>query len=472
MSGTPETLKATLRSPESGVSQNELVSLLLTGQRGDTSAIAQTDIARGQLLMLLSGELLSFAGRAVGLDSVQVGHGLGAAASDFDLLATDTDPSARLTIGKHLSRNVEVVFSQALSETGDVTWIAIYRPLQNIEVRGATQDDGSRSYEFRHELSFGDSATGGPSRTEAIERSVERVTEVRIAGTPGFAEADIRERLRVGVGDRFDFYRWQQDRERLQRFYRERGFLEARISARRGVAAEAVRDNGEVALEYQIDRGPETRLTIEGYSMPGSLVERMKDAWVWAVFDGFLLDDLATLAREQLTREGFLRADIQAAVASEPDAAVKEIAIRIDPGMRYTSRQIVFSGQQAIPAATLDAAVLAQGVDASMWHEPAGLQAAVVQQYRLRGYLEAVVKVQAPVFTGQSAELPVQVAEGGSTPLPDSTSRVRHRARARRCSTRLALPLGRCSSRPPSSLLAALSRSTISATVTTMSASP
>ena len=131
VSGTPETLKASLRSP--GVSQNELVSLLLTGQPGDTSSIVQADIARGQLLMLLSGELLGFAGRAVGLDSVQVGHGLGAAASDFDLLATDTDPSARLTIGKHLSRNVEVVFSQALSETGDVTWIAIYRPLQNIE---------------------------------------------------------------------------------------------------------------------------------------------------------------------------------------------------------------------------------------------------------------------------------------------------------------------------------------------------
>ena len=121
VSGTPETLKATLRSP--GASQNELVALLLTGQRGDTSAIAQTDIARGQLLMLLSGELLGFAGRAVGLDTVQVGHGLGAAASDFDLLATDTDPSARLTIGKHLSRNVELVFSQALSDTGDITWI-------------------------------------------------------------------------------------------------------------------------------------------------------------------------------------------------------------------------------------------------------------------------------------------------------------------------------------------------------------
>ena len=410
VSGTPETLKASLRSP--GVSQNELVSLLLTGQRVDTSAIVQADIARGQLLMLLSGELLGFAGRAVGLDSVQVGHGLGAAASDFDLLATDTDPSARLTIGKHLSRNVEVVFSQALSETGDVTWIAIYRPVRNIELRGATQDDGSRSYEFRHEVSVGAGAPNGPPQSEPVERPVERVTDVRIAGTPGYAEADIRERLSLRAGERFDFYRWQQDRDRLQRFYRDREFLEARISARRTLAGATASGEGGMALEYEIDRGPETRLTIEGHSMPRDLIERMKDAWVWAVFDGFLLDDLTTLAREQLTREGYLRADIQATVVSEPDSAIKEIAIRVDPGTRYTSRQIVFSGQQAIPAAVLDAAVRAQGIDVSMWHEPAGLRTAIVQQYRLRGYLEAGVKVQAPVFTGQSAELPVQITEG------------------------------------------------------------
>ncbi len=166
VSGTPETLKVSLRSPD-GVSQNELISLLLTGRPGDTSSIVQADVARGQLLTLLSGELLGFAGRAVGLDSAQVGQGLGAASSDFDLLATDTDPSARLTIGKHLSRNVEVVFSQALSETGDVTWIAIYRPVRNIELRGATQDDGSRSYEFRHEVNVG----AEPPRTGRLKAS-------------------------------------------------------------------------------------------------------------------------------------------------------------------------------------------------------------------------------------------------------------------------------------------------------------
>ena len=109
VSGTPETIEARLMSP--GVSQADVVSLLLTGQTADSGSVVQTEVARGQLLMLLSGELLGFAGRAVGLDTLQVGRGLGRAASDFDLLLTDTDPSARLTVGKNLSRNLEVIFS-------------------------------------------------------------------------------------------------------------------------------------------------------------------------------------------------------------------------------------------------------------------------------------------------------------------------------------------------------------------------
>ena len=195
VSGTPEAIEANLRSP--GLSQADVVSLLLTGQLADDTTLAQTEIARSQLLMLLSGELLSFAGRAVGLDAVQVGQGLGGAASDFDLLATDTDPSARLTISKNLSRNVELVFSQSLRDTGDVTWIAIHRPVRNIEVRGATQDDGSRSYEFRHELSFGSAGAETRSQPGRLEQTAERIAALRIQGEPGFDQAEILPRLRL-----------------------------------------------------------------------------------------------------------------------------------------------------------------------------------------------------------------------------------------------------------------------------------
>src|SRR5690606_33938452 len=131
--GTPDALDVSLRSP--GLSQQDAVSLLLTGQTADQAAIDYTEVAQGQLLMLLSGEFLGIAGRSLGLDTVQVGRGLGGAASTFDLLGTDSDPSTRLTLAKNLSRDVELIVSQSLRDTGDITWIASYRPIRRVEVR-------------------------------------------------------------------------------------------------------------------------------------------------------------------------------------------------------------------------------------------------------------------------------------------------------------------------------------------------
>ncbi len=172
VNGTPDTLEANLSSPD-GISQADAVSLLLTGKVADQQSVAQADIARGQLLLLLSGELLGFAGRAVGLDSAQVGRGLGAAGSSFDLLATDSDPSARLTVSKQVRRDVELVFSRSLRDSNNLTWIAIYRPLKAIELRATTLDDNARSYEFRHELNFGggtDAAPGSSGRRRRASR--------------------------------------------------------------------------------------------------------------------------------------------------------------------------------------------------------------------------------------------------------------------------------------------------------------
>ena len=54
-------------------------------------------------------------------------------------------------------------------------------------------------------------------------------------------EAEIRARLRLQAGEPFDFYRWQQDRDRLQRFYRERSFWrrEFRLGESAGAGAGA-----------------------------------------------------------------------------------------------------------------------------------------------------------------------------------------------------------------------------------------
>lgn len=409
VSGTPENIEASLRSP--GLSQADVISLLLTGQPAGNASIAETEIARTQLLTLLSGEILGFAGRAVGLETVQVGRGLGGAASDFDLLATDTDPSARLTISKHLRRDVELVFSQSLREAADVTWIAIYRPLSNIEMRGATQDDGSRSYEFRHDLSFGGGAGSEDVGGAAAPAPVERVVSVRISGDHGFDEATLRRQLRLQEGSRFEFYRWQQDRDRLQRFYRDEQRLEAEISSRRRTTPAESGESG-VTLEYEIERGPRTTIAVEGHSFPQDVRARMEDAWMWAVFDGFLLDDLTAIARDHLVGDGYLQAEVDAAVSPSATSEAKEIVVRIREGTRYADRRIAFRGHRAVSESTLRSVAQVDARDVEIWRDPEAVRGRLLRFYEDQGYVAARLEVGAPVFEGSSATLPVRIDEG------------------------------------------------------------
>lgn len=414
--GTPDTIEASLSSP--GVSQADVISLLLTGKTADNAdggAAVQTEVARGQLLTLLSGEILGFAGRAVGLDTVQVSRGLGAAASTFDLLGTDVDPNARLTLGKNLARNVELVFSQNLRESGDITWIATYQPLRNFEVRGTTQDDSTRSYEFRHDLDFGGSRGARAPAVAAVNGlgpQPSRVVAATVSGRTGVEERELQRALRLKVGDPFDFYRWQQDRERLERFYHERGFLEARITAQRKDAPSLGGEPGLV-LDYAIDRGPRTDLVFDGYALPGHLVERMKRAWARAVFDGFLLEDLETMATEQLLADGYVQAQVKGDVtAAADDGGTKRIALRIEPGARFDERRVAFSGHERLSTGALDLLVRARGLDVTAWLQPDQLEAAIERQYQSIGYLSAEVVVQAPVVSQGLATLPVRITEG------------------------------------------------------------
>jgi len=409
ISGTRDTLEVSPRSP--GLSEADAISLLLTGQLADESAADVTQIAREQLLMLLSGEVLAFAGRAVGFDAVQVGRGLGGAASDFDLLATDTDPTARLTVTKNLSRQLQMVFSQSLRENGDITWIASFKPTRTIELRGSTTDDDGFSYEFRQRLAFGGGADPGAAGQADRAREAPRIADVTWIEVPADEVAVLSKRLRQTRGDQFDFYHWQRDQDDLVSWYRDRGFLEARVTAKRRDLAEGSPAN-TVVLEYRIERGPATTLTVNGPALPANVMARMREAWAEAVFDGFLVEDLATIGREALIGEGYLNATVTASVASPAGEGVKEIVVDVDRGSLFERREIVLSGNTSVPPGALLAVVDAQTLAVDAWLGASTLEAALEREYHARGYLAADVGPGTPVFTGSSAALPVRIDEG------------------------------------------------------------
>lgn len=401
LKGPPTRLETVLTSP--GMSTGDIVSLLVTGRVQSDSGTLPA-IGRDQLLAYLSGEFLGVAGRAVGLDTLRIEPG-GSVSFDAGLIATETDPGSRLTFGKQVTRNIDVVYSQNLTDSGAFTWIVGYRPRRNIELRVVSDDHNDRLYDFRHDITIG----GGPAPKSAAPAARPRIGAVRVTGAPGPLEAELRGRVSLTGGKTFDFFVWQQDRDRLERFCQESGHLGARVVAKRVVAGSP--DAPTVDLEFEVRLGRRTIVDLPGAPQASKLRRAIEALWSRAVFDAFLIDDATNAARTMLVADGYLRATVAATMVLRGTDET-HLVLTIDPGPRTDRRRIAFSGNRVIATERLDALVRTSGLDQSAWLDAAPLDRAVVALYRDAGFLSATVTSGPPVFEETRATLPVAIDEG------------------------------------------------------------
>ena len=404
IAGTAETLTTTIQS-STGLPQSDIVSLLLTGRTLDEVGNVPGAVALDQALGLVSGEVLGVAGRAVGLDTVRLERGAGQGDVRFDpsLVAGDTNPGTRVTVGKTLSPQVQLVASRSLRESGLLTWIVNYLPRSNVELRLVIDDETDRSYEFRHVLAFG----GTRVRTRPTgARAALRVTAVRFGGASSVPEPELRRLVRLEPGDRFDFLRWQDDRDRLERALWERGFQEARVRARRDVDETGT----EIDLEFDVESGPRTVLDLRGYSFPGWLRREMEAAWRASVFDTFLLEELEQIVRRYLVEEGHLQSMVALEVV-DATGDEKRITLDVEPGPRAAGRVIRFSGNDRLRDERLGL-LLTPGRDGDAWAGGDELVEAVVATYQAHGLLEATASLRVAVDEDDTAVLDVAISEG------------------------------------------------------------
>jgi outer membrane protein assembly factor BamA/autotransporter translocation and assembly factor TamB len=398
LNGPPATLETTLTS-EPSLSQSEIVSLLVTGQKEHAGALA---ISGDQIMGYLSGEVLGVTGRVLGLDTLRVQRSQDVR-FDAGLVASETDPTSRLTFGKQVTPTVDIVFSQSLKESGKLTWIIAYRPKPNLELRLVSQDNEARIYGFRHDVTIGGASASAPSPA----RPTSIVASVTFTGESGVPEADLRGRLRLHAGDTFDFYKWQQDRDRLERSLGGDDYLEAQVTARRsGSPSEAA---ATVDLTYDVYRGPRTVIDISGLSRDGPVRKELARIWDQAVVDAFLLDEARNAARAALIRDRYVRATVTATIERRHSPDEKHLVVSIEPGTQYEDLRLAFTGQQHVSAERLDE--LAR-LSPSPWIDPAPLTKALTTMYRNEGFLDADVRVGSPVFDAASATLPIVVREG------------------------------------------------------------
>lgn len=394
--------------------QSDLVSLLVTGRTAADAAAAGFAPGSEEILGYLSGELFTTAGRALGIDTVRVERGTPGVRFDAGLIATETDPAARLTFGKNIRRNLEVVLSQSLRQSGGLTWIVSYIPRKSIEVRTVSLDNGDRLYDFRHDIAFGPATSG--SETRAAPRPRVNVVDIQGAGAD---EETLRRRLRLSPGDRFTFFDWQRDRERLEAFYHERKQLEARITTRR-VMTES---NGEpaVSLSYSVRPGPRTTLTIEGFSFAGRVVAEMEQAWTNAVIDELLAEEVTTIAKGELADRGFVLPTVSVAFDTDERANEKHVRVRVDPGRQVSHRELDFHGNERLSQEELRAAISTPELARAVWLDSEHIRVALLSLYRRTGYLNAVIDVRPVTVDGDTAKRRIDVQEGDAFQIRDIT---------------------------------------------------
>ncbi len=408
LSGTPETLETELSSdPTAG--QSDIVSLLLTGRTLGEAGNAGSEVARDQVLGYLSGEFAGVAGRAIGLDVLRLDRGATTAEDvrfDAGLVATETNPGSRLTFGKRVSRQLEVIFSQSLQESGDFTWIVDYSPGRQTDLRFVSRDNEDRSYQFWHDLSFG--GAGAPGARDATQRPAERVETIGIGGRPGFDEAELVRQLRLSAGDRFDFYHWQEDRDRLLRFYQQHDYLEAQVRTRR-VASD---QPNTVSIQYDMVRGPRTILVVEGATLSSSLLEEVRARWSRSTFDEFLVQDLTRTTRLHLASQSFVQARVDLTLVANVERDTKTIGVQIETGPAYPLIAINFSGAEQVDVGRLESFVESEGLLKQAFVDPTSLVEAVTGFLRTAGFLDAEVAAHDPVLEDRTATLPFVVREG------------------------------------------------------------
>ena len=403
LTGPAESPQVDMSSEDLG--QADITALLLTGRTLDQLGTADASFIGTQVIGNFSGEVLGFAGRAVGLDTLRLG-GVEDSGTRLDpnAVATEVDPTSRLTFGKSLGPNVDVTFSQSLRDSTAQTWIVEYLPARQLDLRLVSGDNDLRSYGFRHDVSFGGGTSAGPSRPATERRAEQRIAQVNISGDLAFPEERIRSLLKLRAGDTFDFGRWQDDRDRLEDFYHRNGHLAARVNASRET-------NGDVVnLVYVIDGGPQTSVDVRGIDLGNAVLQRLRDAWATSILDELLIEEATQVVRSELSLRGYVRPAVSARVTIEGNT--KTLHIAVQPGERSSETRVRIATSDEVLAMDLDRRVAERGLAALVLRDPGAVTRDLTEYLRSRGYLRATVKPAPALIEGTVAVLPITVDPG------------------------------------------------------------
>ena len=238
------------------------------------------------------------------------------------------------------------------------------------------------------------------------------MASLEFEGELGYPASDLQSVVKLKPSKEFDAGRWQEDRDRLEAFYRDRGYATARIVPERTVEKDRAAER--MRLTYRVDPGPRTVLSVNGIDLGKGDRQALMQTWSRSVLPEFLREDLTRHLRELMAGRGHLRPSITVALeTSDPQVILANVDVT--PGPLTQTRTLVFEGAGAIAEPELRVALSGSPALESSWVDSASLVEAVTLIYAERGYPSARVSAEALAFDGGTAERRLRVVEGPKT---------------------------------------------------------
>ena len=372
--GTLEDLQLTLNSPDkSGLSQTDLVTLLLTGRTASAAASQSGVIVAEELASALGGVLQKGAGDKLLID----------VSPDRSLLADDTDPTQRFNVGTRLGDNLFVMYSTALDGT-EQRWILDFNPGGGrFRLRLIDEEDDSISVEVTDRFAFDLWSRG--RRVGPKEREVERLTALRFEGELPVPEQELRKAAKLRTRGRHSALQREEAAERVRAELAKRGFSGAAVDA------ESVPSGSRsVELVLRVTPGPRVSFTWSGDPLGEKERRKAEEAWPSYASPDVAAGVVARAALVPLQARGHYAAEVVPEVSAGGDEIA--VALRVALGAKGKDVRVEFEGNAALDDRVLAATLPKPGSREffeALHGRSSGLTNALRLAYARAGYVDA-----------------------------------------------------------------------------------
>jgi outer membrane protein assembly factor BamA/autotransporter translocation and assembly factor TamB len=395
VTGTPGDTQTTLTS-DPALPEPDIMAMLVTGRTLDDMRGEEYEVAREQVLSYLAGRVGSTLSRGL-----QQATGLSDVSIEPAIIANETDPSARLTLGQDLTDELKLVYSTNLTDSNDQIWVAEYDVTRRFKARGVRQSDATYRLDFQHDVRFG--GQPAPRRQPRQRPEVAKVTVV--SAETGQDDPEVRDEFGVKEGHPYDFFAIRDETNEVEEALMMQGFLQSRIRLERKV------EGDDAYLTLHVTRGPRVDIRFDGVSPPKSVQDEVRMQWHRGVFDKQRADDGAEALREWLMTDGYLQPKVAYAIREE-SADQRAITYTIETGPHYDQVVLAFDGASGVDPDDLDEIVNQQKLERQLFTDPTVVTELLERYYRDQGYLAAEVDEPRIEYQGGLARVVVAVREG------------------------------------------------------------